>query len=165
MINIFFIKNLCSLILIILLQVIIFNQIIFFNKYSPLIYIMWIYIYSTNINKYQCLIFSFLLGLLMDILCFTKGIHASSCLLIGFSRLSITKIIINYPCKNSKNLIKHASWLQKIFLITIMVFIHHFWMFMIEFFDYKSMTLILHHTFYNSIITIISSIFLLIILS
>lgn len=164
MINIFFIKSLYSLLLIILIQVIIFNQMVFFEKYSPLVYIIWIYIYSINLNKYQCLILSFLLGLFMDILFYTGGIHASACLLIGFFRLPIIQIIVNYKFKTSTRLINNLSWIQKILLITIMVFIHHFWIFIIEFLDWKSITLILHHTCYNSLITIILSIFLIIIL-
>lgn len=166
MINVFLIKSLILLFISIFIQVIVFNQMIFFEKYSPLVYITWIYAYSTNINKYQFLILTFLLGLFMDTFFLTGGVHASSCLLIGFLRFPIiNKIITNYKYKISKNFINNLSWLQKILLITIMVFIHHSWIFIIEFLSLISITLILNHIFYNSLITIIFSILLIIILN
>lgn len=159
MINIFFIKNISSLFFLLFVQVLIFNQIVFFGKYSPLVYVILIYTYPISKKKqYEFLILSFLLGFFIDLCSLTGGIHSSATLLVSFLRSFIIKGIINQKLEFCENLIHKISWVKKIFLLISIVLIHHSWIFIVEFFQWKSTLLIITHIFYNSLITIIFSI-------
>lgn len=155
------INNFLLAIILIAVQILIFNQLIFFDKYCPFIYIIWIYKYPIKNNQYNFLFSTFLLGFIIDLFSYSLGIHASSCVFISFLRSSIIKTVFNTKFNFFKNDIDSFSFFEKILLITIIVLIHHFWMFSIEFLEWKYLKLILTNTLYNSLITIIFSLFLL----
>lgn len=160
MISSFSIKNIFFLILIVAIQMLVFNQMVFLGKYSPFIYVILLYIHSFNRNQYEFLILSFLLGLFIDFLSSTGGIHTSASVLTAFLCSPILKKIICFDL--SQNSINEFSWFRKIFLLSSIIFIHHVWIFFIEFLQWKSTMLILTHIVYNSLITIFFSLFLII---
>ena len=83
--------NIARFILLLVAQVVIFNNFNFFGYINPYPYILFIILYPVNGNKYSLLLASFLLGLTMDLFCNSGGVHAASCLLLAYFRPLIFK--------------------------------------------------------------------------
>lgn len=94
--NISSIKYIIQFVVVVLLQVLLFNNMDYFYLLSPYIYIIFIldlpYILKTN----QLTLIGFSLGLVIDILSNTMGLHTFACTLIGFARNSFLKLLFPY---------------------------------------------------------------------
>ena len=86
-----FILNIFRFIVLIALQILVFNNIKLFGYLDPFPYVLFIILYPVNSNKSLFLFMSFLLGLTLDMFGDTGGIHATACLLVAFIRPSIFK--------------------------------------------------------------------------
>jgi rod shape-determining protein MreD len=123
-------------ILLILLQVLLFNNIQFSGYVNPYIYLMFILLLPVEIPTWLLLILSFFTGLTIDIVSGTLGMHTSATVLAGFVRPYVLRIISprdGYePGVNPSMMIYGFRW----FLIytSIIVFIHHLALFYLEVF-------------------------------
>lgn len=78
----------------VLLQVLIFNNIYFLRMATPFVYLLFIIKRPLGISSSSLIFLSFLLGLSVDILSNTPGMHAAACTLIGFARPYIIDVFI-----------------------------------------------------------------------
>jgi len=83
--------NITRFILLLAVQVVIFNNFNFLGYINPFPYILFIILYPVNGNKYGLLAASFFLGLIMDLFCNSGGVHAAACLTLAYFRPSIFK--------------------------------------------------------------------------
>jgi rod shape-determining protein MreD len=125
-------------ILLILLQVLLFNNIQFSGYVNPYIYIMFILLLPVEIPGWLLLILSFATGLIIDFVSGTPGMHTSATVLAGFVRpyvLRITSPRDGYePGADPSMMIYGVRW----FLVyaSIMVIIHHLALFYLEVFRF-----------------------------
>lgn len=125
-------------ILLLLLQVLLFNNIQFSGYVNPYVYIMFILILPIEIPAWLLLIISFFTGLIIDLFAGTPGMHTSATVLAGFVRPFILRIISprdGYePGADPSILIYGFKW----FLIytSIIVIIHHTALFYLEVFRF-----------------------------
>jgi rod shape-determining protein MreD len=125
-------------ILLILLQVLLFNNIQFSGYVNPYVYIMFILLLPIEIPAWLLLIISFFTGLIIDLFAGTPGMHTSATVLAGFVRPFILRIISprdGYePGADPSILIYGFKW----FLIytSIIVIIHHTALFYLEVFRF-----------------------------
>ena len=125
-------------VLLILLQVLLFNNIQFSGYVNPYIYIMFILLLPVEIPTWLLLILSFATGLIVDFTSGTPGMHTSATVLAGFVRpyvLRITSPRDGYePAVNPSMMIYGARW----FLVyaSIIVVIHHLALFYLEVFRF-----------------------------
>ena len=80
-------------ILLLLLQVLLFNNIQFSGYVNPYIYIMFILLLPFEIPAWLLLIISFFTGLIIDLFTGTPGMHTSATVLAGFVRPFILRVI------------------------------------------------------------------------
>ncbi|MBN1108600.1 MAG: rod shape-determining protein MreD [Bacteroidales bacterium] len=125
-------------ILLILLQVLFFNNIQFSGYVNPYVYIMFILLLPVEMPAWLLLILSFFTGLVMDLFSGTPGMHASASLVAGFIRpyvLRITSPRDGYePGANPSMLVYGLKW----FLIyaSLIIFVHHLVLFYLEVFRF-----------------------------
>ncbi len=81
------------IIILILLQILLFNNIQFSGYVNPYVYIMIILLLPAVIPHWLLLIVSFLTGLIIDLFSGSPGMHTSATLLAGFSRPYVLRII------------------------------------------------------------------------
>ena len=81
--NIDFLKRLLLFIVLLLVQVLVLNHIHLFDYATPLLYIYFVISFNRNYPKWTILVWSFLLGLSIDIFANTPGVAASSMTLLG----------------------------------------------------------------------------------
>jgi rod shape-determining protein MreD len=125
-------------ILLLLLQVLLFNNIQFNGYVNPYVYIMFILLLPFEIPAWLLLIISFFTGLIIDLFSGTPGMHTSATVLAGFVRPFILRIISPRDGYESgadpSMLIYGFKW----FLIytSIIVIIHHTALFYLEVFRF-----------------------------
>lgn len=149
-------QNTIWFILLVLMQVLIFNNINLFGYTNPYIYIAYIFFYPVKKEKGTFLVLSFLLGLCIDFFSDTGGINAASTLFIAFIRLSVLSSILN---KNDYDYqlfnIRSISFGKAITFISVLTFTHHLLLFTLDFFSLKDIGSILSKTLTTSLISII----------
>jgi rod shape-determining protein MreD len=131
-------RYLLIFILLLLLQVLLFDNIEFSGYVNPYVYIMFILLLPVEIPAWLLLILSFGTGLIIDIFSGTPGMHASATVLAGFSRPYVLRLISprdGYePGEDPSMMFYGFRW----FLIyaSIIVLIHHTALFYLEVFRF-----------------------------
>ncbi len=133
MLNKTFLNNILIIPILILIQIFVFNNIFFFHKYNPIIYIIWIIFYPYDkSDKYWFLIFSFLLGFGIDCFMDTGGVNAFSSVLIAYLRNPVIRYVSDL---NKEMKLFHFSDLNIIQLFSyliVTIVIHHLCLFILE---------------------------------
>jgi rod shape-determining protein MreD len=125
-------------ILLILFQVLLFNNIQFSGYVNPYIYLMFILLLPIEIPSWLLLLLSFFTGFIMDLLSGSPGMHSFATVLAGFVRPYILRIISprdGYEPGYGPSMITYGfSWFFNYTLL--LVFIHHTALFYIEVFRF-----------------------------
>lgn len=130
------------------LQVLIFNNIDLLGYINPYPYVLFILLYPVNGNKNILLISSFMLGLFLDMFCNSGGIHAMASLILAFVRPSLFRFSFGLSYEYQTVKIADKISTERITFILFSIFIHHFVLFTFElfkinlFFDIISRTLL-----------------------
>ena len=149
------ISNTLRFIVLLLLQVLLLNNINFMGYINPYLYILFIILYPFNGNQTLFLLLSFLLGLGVDIFEDSGGINAAACLVIAYIRPAILRF--SFGVSYDYQTIKFSSTApgSRITYVAILVFVHHFILFLLEFFNFAHFLLLLKKTLFSGIFSII----------
>jgi len=124
--------------ILILLQVLLFNNIQFSGYVNPYIYVMFILLLPVEMPQWILMLISFFTGLLVDFFGGTTGMHAGATVVAGFVRPYILILISprdGYePGANPSMLSYGFRWF--LFYTILMVTIHHFVLFYLEVFRF-----------------------------
>jgi hypothetical protein len=153
--------NLTRFILLLAVQVLIFNNINFLGFINPYPYLLFIVLYPVNGNKNALLLSSFLLGLLMDLFWNSGGIHTTACLTLAYLRPYLFKFSfgLSYEYQTVKILDKLSP--ERFSFIVLSVILHHFTLFILEIFTLMSIWEIILRTLVSTIYTTILSILII----
>jgi rod shape-determining protein MreD len=125
-------------ILLLLLQVLLFNNIQFSGYVNPYVYIMFILVLPFEMPSWFLLIISFITGLIIDFFSGTPGMHTSATTLTGFVRPYVLRIISprdGYePGADLSMMIYGIRWF--FIYASIIVLIHHTALFYLEVFRF-----------------------------
>lgn len=128
-----------------LIQALILNQVELGAGTLIMIYPLFILLLPVEINIFLLLILAFILGISIDILSNTYGLHASSLLLMAYFRPIIFKAFSprdGYETDQELNIYSMGVlWFIKTF--GILLLIHHFWFFLIELFRFDQILYVL----------------------
>jgi rod shape-determining protein MreD len=123
-------------IILMLLQVLLFNNIQFSGYINPYVYLMLILLLPVEIPSWLLLLISFFTGLTVDFFSGTPGMHASATVLAGFSRPYVLRLISprdGYEPGATPSMEVYGFRWFLLYTITIVV-IHHFALFYMEVF-------------------------------
>ena len=159
------IKNSILFISLILIQVIVLNNVLFWGYINPFLYILFIIVYPLKRDRGLFLFLSFLMGLCIDFFVDSGGINAAATLFIAYIRLPLLKGLlrkseIDFPVFN----INKLPFLRLLSFIAIITFSHHFIIYSLEYFKFNAILTIFSRTFLTSVFTIILLIFSLLIM-
>ncbi len=141
----------------VLLQVLIFNNILIARMIAPFFYILFIILLPFDTPRALLLFLSFLLGLLVDVFTNTPGVHASASLLIGFLRPGILRLISSRETLDSVAAPRVENMSLNWFAgyTAVMVVIHHFFLFFIEAFTFSDVHITLLRIVLSSMLSIV----------
>jgi len=152
--NNYLIKYSLLIILLVLLQVLVMNNVLFLGYINPLVYILFIFVFPIKENKNTLLLFSFFLGLLIDFFSNSGGSNAAAIVLIAYIRLPILRLIQNnIEFDFLLFTIKKLNLIQIIIYIFSLVFIHHLILFYFEYYTLKNFGYILLKVLYTSFLS------------
>ncbi|MEO5776775.1 MAG: rod shape-determining protein MreD [Flavobacterium sp.] len=153
--------NIARFILLFAAQILIFNRIDLFGFINPFPYVLFIILYPVNGNKSGLLVASFLLGLLMDMLWNSGGVHAAACVVLAYYRPAIFKFSFGLSYEYQTVRLNDVLTPERFSFILIAVVLHHCVLFVLEVFDVTSIWEILKRTVGSTIFTIIISIIII----
>lgn len=143
-------------ILLILLQVLLFNNIQFSGYVNPYIYLMFILLLPVEIPAWLLLLLSFVTGVIIDFFSGSPGMHSAATVLAGFVRPYILRLIAprdGYePNSDPSMFIYGFRW----FLIytVVIVFVHHTALFYLEVFRFTDFFRTLGRVMLSSVFSI-----------
>lgn len=140
----------------VLLQVLLFNNIQFSGYINPYIYIMFILLLPVEIPGWLLLIISFFTGLTIDFFTGSPGMHTSATVLAGFVRPYILRIIAPRDgYENGVNPSMFAYGLRWFLIYTFaIVVVHHTALFYLEVFRFTDFFRTLLRVFLSSLFSI-----------
>ena len=127
------IRSLIYFVLLVLTQVLVLNNIHFLRLVTPFLYLYFIIKLSIGQSSVQTTFQSFLLGITIDILSNTSGMHAAACTFAGVARPFILRIFMREDLP--ENLIpsyKTFGYGGFILFTLILVILHHVSLFLLE---------------------------------
>ena len=117
--------NLFRFIILLSLQVIVFNNINLFGFISPFPYILFIILYPVNGNKSGLLVASFLLGIILDMFSNSGGIHTTACLFLAYFRPSIFKFAFGVSYEYQTIKLNDTLTPERFSFLLVAVVLHH----------------------------------------
>ena len=140
----------------VLAQVLLFNQVHFRGFLTPFIYILFIMLLPVSTPRYLLLIFGFLTGLSVDVFSNSLGMHAAATTFLAFIRPWVIRAISNrdedrleYPG------LKQNTFTWFLYYTIFMVFSHHLVLFYLEFFTFTNFLVTLFRVFLSSLFSVI----------
>ncbi len=144
-----------TFVLLVLLQVLVFNNISLLGYISPMPYILWVLFFPLRRNKFLYLLGAFFIGLTIDFFSNSGGIHAMVCVFIAYIRLSVLKLLFQKKDVDFSSFsIRTMPTIKLTYYTIILVVIHHFIVFSLEFFEFSKIGNILKYTFTTSLLTL-----------
>jgi len=142
-------------IILVLVQVLLFNQIHIYGVGCIFLYILFVINYPFERGKIYLILLGFLLGFIIDMFSQSYGIHTFATTLIAYLRPFIIKL---YTGSNDAEVLKkHYNRFDKTFYgyaVTI-ILIHHFTLFMLEAFSLKFIFPVIFRTLISTLLTTI----------
>ena len=129
-------KYIVRFLILVLIQVLVFNNIQVSGFINPYFYVLFILLLPFETPKWSLPLIGFLLGISIDLFTQTPGIHASATVLMAFSRPYILSLISpreGYESGSYPRLYYYGlEWFLK--YSVILICIHHFFLFYVEIF-------------------------------
>ena len=146
-------KYLFQFVVLVVAQILIFNNIDFSGFINPYIYILFVLLLPFNTPRLILLLSSFAIGLIIDLFMGTPGVHSSATLFMAFSRPTVMAMFSpreGYQSGTYPRLTQFGwEWFVK-YTVTL-VLMHHFTLFYLEVFTF-------HHFFSTFLRALLSSI-------
>ena len=144
-------------IILILLQVLLFNNIQFSGYVNPYVYLMFILLLPVEIPSWILLLLSFGTGFIIDLFSGSPGMHASATLLAGFVRPYILTIISprdGYEGRSEPSILNFGfRWFLT--YAVLIVIVHHTALFYLEVFRFTDFFRTLLRVMLSSLFTVI----------
>lgn len=147
--------NIFRFILLLTVQIIIFNNMNFLGYISPFPYILFIILYPVNGNKYGLLFASFFLGLILDMFSNSGGIHAAACLILAYYRPYLFRFSFGLSYEYQTVKLNDDLTPERFSFILLSVIIHHITLFLLEAFRISFFWDVLLRTLLSTIFTIL----------
>ena len=143
-------------IILILLQVVLFNNIQFSGYINPYVYIMFIILLPVEIPSWLLLLLSFGIGIIIDLFSGSPGMHSSATVFAGFIRPYILRIVSprdGYEARSEPSMLNYG-FVWFLTYTVLIVIIHHTTRFYLEVFRFADFFRTLLRVLLSSLFTI-----------
>lgn len=147
--------NIIRFVILLAVQIVIFNRIELFGFINPYPYILFILLFPVNGNKATLLISSFFLGIIMDIFCNSGGVHAAASVCLAYLRPVFFKFSFGISYEYQTVKINERLTSERFSFILISVVIHHLILYLLEIFRFNFIWDILIRTLLSTVFTLI----------
>ena len=148
-------KQLGRYVIVMLLQVLLFDQLQLWGVCHPYIYILCLLMLPITLPHSVDMVIGAIIGLIMDVFCNSLGVHTASCILIMFIRPYLIGAIVNDKDRlNEQISLRSIGMEAMIKYVVILVIIHHLVVFSLAAWSWHHIGFILLETLVSSIVTI-----------
>lgn len=150
-------KYLLIFVVSVLLQVLVFNNLLIERIIAPFIYILFIVLLPFDTPRSLLLFLALTLGVTVDLFTNTPGVHTSASILIGFVRPGIMGILTTRETLDSITAprVKNMGFQWFATYVTFLVVIHHLFLFFIEAFTFDDFLITLLRVVLSSVLSIV----------
>ncbi len=129
--------------LLVLVQVLVFNRLNFFGFINPMVYILFLYWYPIKENRAAFIGLGFLLGLFIDLFSDTMALHAASTVTIAYIRPAIMRFVFGVNIEFQSFRLSNSTKAQQFTFLTLLIVVHHAVFFTLEIFSFTNILLII----------------------
>ena len=141
-------------IVVMLLQVLLFDQLQFFGVCHPYIYILCLLMMPITLPHSVDMVIGAVAGLVMDIFCNSLGVHMMACIFIMFIRPYLISALVNDKDRLNEQISIRTLGAEAMFkYMFILVLIHHFLVFMLAAWSWSHIGFVLLETAVSSVMT------------
>lgn len=148
-------KIISSFLIIISLQIGIFNNMDLFNLINPSFYLLIFIIYRTSFDKSSLILIGFFTGVIIDLTAQSYGCHTISSITICFIRGKLENYSFGVNSNLPKAMISGTTLTSRLSFFLSIIFIHQLIYYSLIFFSFSFINSIIFYTLLNSIITFI----------
>jgi len=143
-------------IIVMILQVLLFDQLQLWGACHPFIYVMCLLMMPITLPHSLSMIIGAVAGLVMDVFCNSLGVHMAACILIMFIRPYLLGLIVNDKDRLNEQINLRTIGMEALIkYVVIMVLIHHLMVFSLAAWSWSHMGFVLLETLVSSIMTIL----------
>ena len=144
-------KQIGRYILVMALQVLLFDQLQLWGACHPYIYVLCLLMMPITLPHSVDMIIGATAGIIMDIFCNSLGVHTAACILVMFIRPYLIGAIVSDKDRLNEQINLHTIGMEALVkYVVIMVLIHHLTIFLLAAWSW-------HHIGFVALETIISS--------
>tara|TARA_R100000935_G_scaffold58757_1_gene97592 strand:+ start:27360 stop:27866 length:507 start_codon:yes stop_codon:yes gene_type:complete len=147
--------NIGRFLVLVVVQILLFNHINFLGYVNPYPYIIFILVFPFTGNKSLLIFLGFLLGLSVDIFSDSGGVHAAACVFLAYIRPLLLKFSFGVSYEFNTIKLSKVDVGARITYISVAVVLHHLVLFSLEIFNISHILLVLKSTLFSSIFTIV----------
>ena len=148
-------KQIGRYILVMLLQVLLFDQLQLWGACHPYIYLLCLLMMPITLPPIANMLIGAGIGLIMDMFCNSLGVHTASCILIMFLRPYLLGAILNDKDRLNEQVSLRSIGMEAfIKYVVILVLIHHLTVFSLAAWSWYHIGFVLLETAVSSAITI-----------
>jgi len=148
-------KQIGRYILVMVLQVLLFDQLQLWGACHPYIYLLCLLMMPITLPPIADMLIGGIIGLIMDMFCNSLGVHTASCILIMFLRPYLLGVILNDKDRLNEQVSLRSIGMEAfIKYVVILVLIHHLTVFSLAAWSWYHIGFVLLETAVSSAITI-----------
>ena len=141
-------------VVVMLLQVLLFDQLQLWGACHPYIYILCLLMLPITLPHSVDMLIGAVVGLVMDIFCNSLGIHTASCILLMFVRPYLLGVIVNDKDRLNEQIHLRTLGMEAfIKYVVILVFIHHLMVFSLAAWSWHHIVFVFLETVVSGVIT------------
>ncbi len=150
-------KYVFSFVILVLLQVLVFNNIRIGGYANPQIYVFFILMLPFSLKGYILLISAFTIGIVIDFFSDSTAIHTSASVFMAFCRPGVVRLLTGYfkPEGIETPGYYNLGTFSLIIYNTILIFLHHTSLFFLEIFRFNEFSLTITRSLTSSGLTLI----------
>ncbi len=144
-----------SFILLVFLQVLLFNNMHLFGFINPMIYLLFLILYRFDGDQTFFILTSFLLGFCIDFLSQSGGAHTIATLSIAYVRPQIIRYAFGVTSEIPTGFQNDTRRINKLIFLSIAIGLHHLLYYLIVYFNWDAIYLILKYGLFNSVFSLL----------
>lgn len=150
------IKQIGRFIVVMVLQVLLFNQLQLWGVCHPYVYVLCLLMMPITLPHSVDMVIGAVVGLLMDVCCNSLGIHTASCILVMFLRPYLIAAFVNEKERLTEQIsIRTIGFEAFIKYAVLIVMIHHLAVFMLAAWSWSHIGFVLAETVVSSMMTLL----------
>ena len=149
-------KQIGRYVVVMLLQVLLFDQLQLWGACHPYIYILCLLMMPITLPHNVDMLIGALVGLVMDVFCNSLGVHTAACILVMFVRPYLIGALVNDKDRLNEQISLRSIGMEAILrYVVIMVIIHHLMVFALAAWSWSHIGFVLLETLVSSLVTIL----------